>query len=127
MPKTKNAPLFDPRGSNRAAVTDAKCDFDFGALAVPTKVINTAGTFNLKQGTSRLYSIFCASVGTAFTIRVLDGPDSAGNTQAKLGAAAITPPGVGYLLNPNQEPMILRDGLQVITAGTPGEYELEFD
>ena len=94
---------------------------------MPSKTINTAGTFNIKQGASRLYSIFCVSVGTAFTIRVLDGPDNAGNAQTKLGAAAITPPGVGYLLNPNQEPMIFRDGLQIITAGTPGEYEIEFD
>jgi hypothetical protein len=94
---------------------------------MPSKTLNTAGTFNVKQGTARLYSIFCVSVGTAFTIRVLDGPDSAGNTQSKLGAAAITSPGVGYLLNPNQEPVILRDGLQIITAGTPGEYEIEYD
>ena len=96
---------------------------------MPTKVINTAGTFNLKQGLGRIYSVFCASVGTAFTIQAKDGPDSAGNTQTKLGAlsAGVTPPGVGYIVNPTQQPLIFRDGIQVITQGTPGEYEIEYD
>jgi len=94
---------------------------------VPTKAISAAGTFNLKQGTGRIYSVFCASVGTAFTIQIKDGPDSAGNAQTKLGAAAITPPAVGFLLNPSEQPLIFRDGIQIVTAGTPGEYEIEYD
>jgi hypothetical protein len=94
---------------------------------VPTKVINTAATTNLKQGPSRVYSIFCASVGTGFTIRLLDGPDSNGNAQTKLGAAAVTGTSNTYLLNPVQQPLIFRDGIQIITAGTPGEYDIEYD
>jgi len=94
---------------------------------MPTKAITTAATLNLKQGPSRVYSVFCASTGTSFTIRLLDGPDSAGNTQTKLGASAVTPPAVGYLLNPAEQPLIFRDGIQIITSGTPGEYEIEYD
>jgi len=94
---------------------------------MPTKIISTATTTNLKQGPGRIYSIFCASVGTAFTIQVKDGPDSAGNTQTKLGASAVTGTSNTYLLNPSQQPLIFRDGIQIVTAGTPGEYDIEYD
>ena len=94
---------------------------------MPTKSITTAGTLNLKQGTGRIYSIFCVSAGTSFTIQLKDGPDSAGNTQVKYGTAAMQGSANTYLLNPNQEPVIFRDGVQVVTGGTPGEYLLEYD
>jgi hypothetical protein len=94
---------------------------------MPTKSITTAATLNLKQGPGRVYSIFCVSAGTSFTIALKDGPDSAGNTQVKYGTAALQGTTGTYLLNPNQEPVIFRDGVQVVTSGTPGEYLLEYD
>jgi hypothetical protein len=66
-------------------------------------------------------------VGTGFTIQLKDGGDSAGNTQTKLGAAAVTGTSNTFLFNPCQQPLIFRDGIQVVTAGTPGEYEIEYD
>ena len=96
---------------------------------MPAKVINAAGTFNLKQGTGRVYSIYCASVGTAFTIQLNDGPDSAGNVQKKYGAlaAGITPASGTYVLAPEMNPIVFRDGIQAVTQGTPGEYTVDYD
>lgn len=91
------------------------------------KVINTAATTNVKQGTGRVYSVYLTAVGTGFTIQLKDGPDSAGNTQPLFGSAAFTPGAQGYVLNPNQQPVVFRDGLQVVTTGTPGEYEIQYD
>jgi len=94
---------------------------------MPTKSITTAATLNLKQGTGRVYSVFCVSVGTNFTLQLADGPDANGNVRVKYGTAAMQGSANTYLLNPNQEPVIFRDGIQVVTAGTPGEYLLEYD
>jgi len=92
---------------------------------VASKIISGAGTTQIKLGGGVLRSITVDIVGTG-TIQLKDGPDSAGNFQALLGAAAITPTAVGPLFNPGR-PLSFRDGLQIVTGGAGSEYEIQFD
>ena len=85
------------------------------------KVLSAAGTFNLKQGAGVLRGLSCPVAGT-FTLQIKDGPDSAGNTQTLYGATAGTvTTGIGLL-----EPLIFRDGLQIIIGGANGELDVDF-
>jgi hypothetical protein len=94
---------------------------------MPTKTINTAaGTTNLKQGGGMLRNVTGVSAGTSYTFQIKDGPDSAGNTQVLLGAAAIPVVANQQWVDP-QQPMSFRDGLQVVTTGTPGEFFIQYD
>jgi hypothetical protein len=84
-------------------------------------VLTAAGTYNLKQGTGRVLGLSCPVAGT-FTLQINDGPDSAGNVKAKYGATpgAVT---TGLILF---DPIIFRDGLQVVIGGAGGELDVDW-
>lgn len=89
---------------------------------MPVTILTTAATTNVKRGNGILYGIVVASVGTSFALRVLDGPDFAGNTVTLMGSSAIVPTVVGSNLVP--VPIPFTNGLQIITSGTPGEFDV---
>ena len=89
-------------------------------MAVTT--LTTAGTFNLKQGTGRVLGLSCPVAGTAFTLQINDGPNSAGAVVTKYGVTPSTLT-TGILIF---DPIIFRDGLQVVLAGTPGELDIDW-
>jgi hypothetical protein len=93
--------------------------------AMPTTVINAAGTFNLKLGAcGYIQQITSQSVGTGFAVRVLDGPDPAGNLKTLLFSSAVAIPAAGGNMLAN--PIFFGQGLQIISSGTPGEFEVQW-
>lgn len=82
--------------------------------------ITSSGTFNIKQGTGRVLGLSCPNAGTSFTLQINDGPDPAGNTVTKYGQGTVT---TGLLLF---DPIIFRDGLQIVTTGTAGEIDVDW-
>lgn len=92
---------------------------------MPTTVINAAGTFNLKLGAcGYIQQITSQSVGTGFAVRVLDGPDPAGNVKTLLFGSAVAIPAAGGNMLAN--PIFFGQGLQIISSGTPGEFEVQW-
>lgn len=85
-----------------------------------TRIVSSA-TFNIKQGTGRVRRLSSPNAGTSWTLQINDGPDSAGNTQTLFGTGTITT-GIAILF----EPIVFRDGLQVITSGTAGELDIDW-
>lgn len=92
---------------------------------MPTTVINSAGTFNLKSGSGYLQQITSQAVGTGFAVKVNDGPDQAGNVKPLLFSAAAVPiPAAGG--NMLATPIFFGTGLQIVSSGTPGEFEVQW-
>ena len=87
---------------------------------------SAAGTVIVKRGGGVLRNITGVSAGTSYTFKAQDGPDTAGNAQTLLGAAAI-PVVAGQTWLNNTQPISFRDGLQFVVAGTPGEFVVEYD
>ena len=83
-------------------------------------VIVGAGTFNLKQGTGRVLGLSCPVAGQ--TLQINDGPGVTGAVVTKYG---VTPATVttGILLF---DPIIFRDGLQVVIGGAGGELDVDW-
>lgn len=85
------------------------------------KVLAAAGTFNLKQGTGIVRGLSCPVAGT-FTLQINDGPDSAGNVQRLYGATPATlTTGIALF-----DPIVFRDGLQIVIGGAGGELDVDF-
>jgi hypothetical protein len=90
---------------------------------MPVTVISSSATFNIKQGTGRVRRLSCPNAGTSWTLQINDGPDSAGNVQRLYGASAGTiTTGIGIPF----EPIVFRDGLQIVTSGTAGELDVDW-
>lgn len=94
---------------------------------MPNLQVKTAATIQVKLGAGRIYGIFGVAAGTGFAVIVKDGPDSAGNLQTIMGQSAAIPIVAGGTLLSTGQPMTFRDGLQIVTSGTPGEFEIQYD
>jgi len=94
-------------------------------LAVPMTSISTSGTFQLKDKAGYIQSIFCSNQGTSWTLQIFDGPDQFGNTKALLGGTkpfSISTGGFTFGV-----PMYCTFGIQVVTSGTSGEIDIEWN
>src|SRR5215469_11921952 len=69
-------------------------------------------------------SIIVSAPGTTWTLKLLDGPDSAGNTTTILGGTTPLTMTAGALQV--TWPLQFSKGLQVITSGTAGEVDIEW-
>jgi hypothetical protein len=84
-------------------------------------VLTAAGTYNLKQGTGRVLGLSCPVAGT-FTLQINDGPNVTGGVVAKYGATPATLT-TGILIF---DPIIFRDGLQIVIGGAGGELDVDW-
>ena len=92
---------------------------------MPTTVINSNATTQLKNGPGYLESVFIANAGATWTVQFKDGPDAQGTFKTIVGAAAMTVPAAGQDLVPDR--YYFGQGLQVVTAGTtPGELDVNW-
>jgi hypothetical protein len=72
-----------------------------------------------------LQQITSQSVGTGFAVKVNDGPDPAGNVKSLLFSAAAVPiPAAGGNMLGN--PIFFSNGLQIVSSGTPGEFDVQW-
>lgn len=93
---------------------------------MPMLQISTAATIQVKRGGGKIWSLLGVAAGTGFAFQLKDGPDSAGNAQTIMGQSAIPVVAGAQFVN-SAEPLVFRDGLQIVTTGTPGDLELQFD
>lgn len=96
---------------------------------MPMLQINTAATIQVKRGGRKIWSLLGVAAGTGFAFQLKDGPDSAdsvGNTQTIMRQSA-TPVVAGAQFVNSAEPLVFRDGLQIVTTGTPGDLEVQYD
>lgn len=93
---------------------------------MPILQVNTAATITVKRGAGKVWSLLGVAPGTTFAFQLKDGPDSNGNTQTLIGQSAAVPviAGVQYVNSAN--PLSFRDGLQIVTTGTPGDLEIQY-
>ena len=91
---------------------------------MPITAITSSATFQLKTQAGYVQSIIVSAPGTTWTLKLLDGPDSSGNTKTILGGS--TP--LTMTAGPLQItwPLQFSNGLQVITSGTAGEVDIEW-
>ena len=84
-------------------------------------ILTAAGTYNIKQGTGRVLGLSCPVAGSG-TLQINDGPNSAGGVVTKYGATpgAIT---TGLILF---DPIIFRDGLQIVMGGAGFELDVDW-
>ena len=90
---------------------------------MPIAAITTSATFQLKASSAGyVQAINVSAPGTTWTVKLLDGPDSAGNTKTIFGGTTGWTATAG--IQPVATPMPFTNGLQVVTAGTAGELEI---
>lgn len=90
--------------------------------------IANKATNQIKLGAGVIRKITVLNAGTSWTLQLLDGPDSAGNTATLMGASAFTVPAVGTQLLDPFAPLYFRNGLQAVTGGTTaGEIDIQYD
>jgi hypothetical protein len=90
---------------------------------MPIQAITTSATFQLKSSSAGyVQAINVSAPGTTWTVKLLDGPDSAGNTKTIFGGTTGWTATAG--IQPVATPMPFTNGLQVVTAGTAGELEI---
>lgn len=94
---------------------------------MPVLQVNTAATIQVKLGAGKVWSLLGVAPGTTFAFQLRDGPDSNGNTRLIMGQSAAIPVAAGVQYVNSAEPLSFRDGLQIVTTGTPGDAELQFD
>jgi hypothetical protein len=94
---------------------------------MPILQVNTAGTIQVKLGPGAVRALLCAAAGTGFSFQLKDGPDPAGNTRTIMGQAAAIAgvAGLNYVWPPEALPF--NYGLQIVTTGTPGDFEIQYD
>jgi len=91
---------------------------------MPITSITTSATFQLKTQAGYIQSIICSAPGTTWTLKILDGPDTAGNTTAVLGGTTGLTLTAGVFSLP--EVLYCNKGIQVVTSGTAGEVDIEW-
>jgi len=91
---------------------------------MPITSITSSATFQIKTGAGYVQSIIVAAPGTTWTLKLLDGPDSAGNTTPILGGTTALTMTAGALQV--TWPLQFSKGLQVVTSGTAGEVDIEW-
>lgn len=95
---------------------------------MPVTTINAAAsTVIVKLGGGILRGITGVSAGTSYTFKCQDGPDPAGITARTLIGAAAIPVVAGQQWVHPAEPISFANGLQFVVAGTPGEFNVQWD
>lgn len=94
---------------------------------MPMLQVNTAATITVKRGAGKIWSLLGVAAGTTFAFQLKDGPDTAGNSQTIMGQSAAIPVIAGVQYVNSAEPLVFRDGLQIVTTGTPGDLEIQYD
>jgi hypothetical protein len=91
---------------------------------MPITSITSSATFQLKTSAGYVQSIIVSAPGTTWTLKILDGPNNAGNTTTVLGGGTpITLTAGGIVLT---TPLYCTNGIQVVTSGTAGEVDIEW-
>jgi hypothetical protein len=80
--------------------------------------ITTSATIFLKDGASYIRNFSCPNAGTGWTATLNDIGQNGVVTQV-----TTFPISVGLALN---APMFFPHGLQIVTAGTPGELDVDY-
>jgi hypothetical protein len=92
---------------------------------MPTTVINSNATTQIKLGNGRIWNIIVSDPGATWAMKINDGPDTAGNTRTLINAAKIS---AGQPFTDAVSPICFRDGIQIVTSGTtPGEIDVQWD
>lgn len=83
-----------------------------------------AGTYFLKDGPSYVRNISCPNAGTGatFVINSIGGP-SGGGASAVIGGTTPFPISLGMSLS---SPVFVPYGLQLVLAGTVGEFDVDY-
>lgn len=80
--------------------------------------ITTSGTFFIKDGATYIRNFSCPNAGTGWTLTLNDIGPAGTITQV-----TTFPISVGLALN---SPMYFPHGLQIVTAGTAGELDVDY-
>lgn len=92
---------------------------------MPTTIINSNATTQLKLGGGRIWNIIVSAPGASWVMKVNDGPDPSGNVRTLINAAAIS---AGQPFTDAVSPLCFINGIQVVTSGTtPGEIDIQWD
>jgi hypothetical protein len=87
-----------------------------------TKIV-TSGTFQLKNLPGYIRGISVPAAGTGWTLQLFDGPTPAGTLISNYGG---TTPGAITVNLGLLAPLFFGTGIQVVTAGTPGEMDIDW-
>jgi len=94
---------------------------------MPVAIVNgAAGTLQVKLGGGKLYDVVGVAAGTSYTFIAKDGPDPSGNFKTLFGAATI-PVVAGQHLMASGISVPFINGLAFTVAGTPGEFDVQYD
>lgn len=91
---------------------------------MPTTVISSNATTQIKIGAGRIDNIIVAAPGASWVMKVQDGPDSGGNFRVFINAATIS---AGQPFTDAVSPLWFANGIQIVTSGTtPGEIDIQW-